>query len=128
MIFADSSFFIGLLDKKDKWHDQALVVSESINEEMMVSDLVISESVTLAGSRSGGKAGQKLYEFFVDNCQIEYVDEDVHRKGMEVFLKYDGKLSLPDSVSVVLMRRKGISKIASFDSDFDKVDGVKRVG
>ncbi len=128
MIFADTNFFIGLLDKKDKWHDQALALSESINEEMMVSDLVISESVTLAGSRSGGKAGQKLYEFFVDNCHIEYADEDILRGGMEVFLRYDGKLSLPDSVSVVLMRRKGISRILSFDSDFDRVDGVKRIG
>lgn len=128
MIFADSNFFIGLLDKKDKWHDQALALSESINEEMMVSDLVISESVTLAGSRSGGKAGQKLYQFFVDNCRIEYVDEDILREGMEVFLRYGGKLSLPDSVSVVLMRRKGISRIASFDSDFDRVDGIRRVG
>lgn len=128
MIFADSNFFIGLLDKKDKWHDQALALSESINEEMMVSDLVISESVTLAGSRSGGKAGQKLYQFFVDNCRIEYVDEDILREGMEVFLRYDGKLSLPDSVSVVLMRRKGISRIASFDSDFDRVNGIGRVG
>jgi predicted nucleic acid-binding protein len=128
MIFADSSFFIGLLDKKDKWHDQALAVSESINEEMMVSDLVISESVTLAGSRSGGKAGQKLHEFFVDNCHIEYVDEGVLREGMEVFLRYDGKLSLADSVSVMIMRMKRLSRIVSFDSDFDRVDGVKRVG
>ena len=128
MIFADSSFFIGLLDKKDKWHDQALALSESINEEMMVSDLVISESVTLAGSRSGGKAGQKLHLFFVDNCHIEYTDEDILREGMEVFLRYDGKLSIPDSVSVVLMRRKGISRIASFDSDFDGVDAIRRVG
>ncbi|MEE9223671.1 MAG: PIN domain-containing protein [Thermoplasmata archaeon] len=128
MIFADSSFFIGLVDKKDKWHDQALALSESINEEMMVSDLVISESVTLAGSRSGGKTGQKLYLFFVDNCHIEYVDEDILREGMDVFLRYDGKLSIPDSVSVVLMRRMGISRIASFDSDFDRVDGIRRVG
>ena len=128
MIFADSSFFIGLVDKKDKWHDMALAVSEEINEEMMVSDLVISESVTSIGSRSGGKAGQKLYEFFVDNCHIEYVDEEILREGMEVFLRYDGKLSLPDSVSVIMMRRKGISRIVSFDSDFDRVDGVKRVG
>ncbi len=128
MIFADSSFFIGLVDKKDKWHDMALAVSEEINEEMMVSDLVISESVTSIGSRSGGKAGRKLYEFFVDNCHIEYVDEGILREGMEMFLTYDGKLSLPDSVSVVMMRRKGISRILSFDSDFDRVDGVKRVG
>ncbi len=128
MIFADSSFFIGLVDKKDKWHDKALAISERINEEMMVSDLVISESVTSIGSRSGGKAGQKLYEFFVDNCHIEYVDEDTLRDGMDVFLRYDGRLSLADSVSVVVMRRKGISRIVSLDSDFDRVDGVKRVG
>lgn len=128
MIFLDSSFIIGLMDRKDHWHEKALEVSEGINEEMMVSDLVISESVTSICKRSGGKAGHKLYEFFVDNCHIEYVDEDVLREGMEVFLRFDGKLSVPDSVSVVLMRKKGISRIVSFDSDFDRVDGVKRVG
>ncbi|MEE9151934.1 MAG: PIN domain-containing protein [Thermoplasmata archaeon] len=128
MILVDSSFFIGLVDKKDQWHKKAIRVLEKINEEMIVSDLIISESVTSIGNRSGGKAGKKLYEFFVDNCQIVYVDEVLLKEGMNIFLKYDGKLSVADSVSVAIMKKRKISRIASFDSDFDKVRGIKRVG
>ena len=128
MIFVDSSFFIGLVDKKDQWHKKAITVLEKINEEMIVSDFIISESVTSIGNRSGGKAGKKLYEFFVDNCQIVYVDEVLLKEGMNIFLKYDGKLSVADSVSVAIMKKRKISKIASFDSDFDKVRGIKQVG
>ena len=127
MILVDSSFFIGLVDKKDQWHKKAIMVLEKINEEMIVSDFIISESVTSIGNRSGGKAGKKLYEFFVDNCQIAYVDEVLLKEGMNIFLKYDGKLSVADSVSVAIMKKRKISKIASFDSDFDKVHGIKRV-
>ena len=127
MIFVDSSFFIGLTDAKDQWHENALKVRVKIHEDMVVSDLVISESVTSIGNRSGGKAGVKLYDFFIDNCQIEYTDENLLRESMEAYIKYDGKLSVADSASIVIMKELGISKIISFDSDFDKVRGIKRV-
>lgn len=47
--------------------------------------------------------------------------------AMETFLKYDGTLSFADSVSIEIMRNLEIDEIVSFDSDFDKVDGVIRI-
>ena len=127
MVFADSSFFIGLMDKRDQWHKRSLKVLERVTDEMVISDLVISESVTMIGYRAGGEAGSKLYNFFVDNCRIEYVNEDILQDAMILFSKYNGKLSVADSVSVMIMKRKGIKGIISFDSDFDKVGGIVRV-
>jgi hypothetical protein len=46
---------------------------------------------------------------------------------MSVFLHYDGTLSVPDAVSVSIMAKKDIDRILSFDSDFDKVDGITRL-
>ena len=46
---------------------------------------------------------------------------------METFLKYDGTLSFADAVSVEIMKDLGINQIVSFDSDFDKVDGIIRI-
>jgi predicted nucleic acid-binding protein len=46
---------------------------------------------------------------------------------MEIFLKYGGKLSVADSVSIAIMKRRGIKKIISFDSDFDRVKGISRI-
>jgi predicted nucleic acid-binding protein len=128
MILVDSSFFIALADRKDQWHEQATALLPSVaGETLVISDLILSESVTIIGRRSGGKAGERLYHYFLDNCEIMFTDEPVLKRGMEVFLRYDGTLSVSDAVSVAVMEKKKISRIVSFDSDFDKVDGIGRV-
>lgn len=35
------------------------------------------------------------------------------------YLKYDGRLSVADAISVEIIHRRGINKIVSFDEDFD---------
>ncbi|MBU4373317.1 MAG: PIN domain-containing protein [Euryarchaeota archaeon] len=127
MIFADSSYFIALAREKDRWHKDALKLAEKINDPLLVSDLIISESVTMVGSLEGGKAGKLLYEYFIDNCKIEFIDSEMLAKGMETFLKYDGSISLADAVSVEIMKENRIKKIISFDGDFDKVREIERL-
>ena len=63
MIFADSSYFIALARDKDRWHKDALRISEKVRDAMIISELVISESITMVGSFEGGKAGKILYEY-----------------------------------------------------------------
>jgi predicted nucleic acid-binding protein len=46
--------------------------------------------------------------------------------SMKIYLRYDGALSLADAVTVHVMNTRGIGEVASFDSDFDKVDGIIR--
>ncbi|MBU4491373.1 MAG: PIN domain-containing protein [Euryarchaeota archaeon] len=127
MIFADSSYFIAMAREKDRWHKDALKLAEKINDPLLVSDLIISESVTMVGSLEGGKAGKLLYEYFIDNCKIEFIDSEMLAKGMETFLKYDGSISLADAVSVEIMKENRIKKIISFDGDFDKVREIERL-
>jgi uncharacterized protein len=128
MIFADSSFFIALVDRKDQWHPAAKAMLPMLADEtIVISDLIIAESVTIIGRRSGGKAGEQLYHYFTDNCDLVFTDEKILKGGMSVFLRYDGKLSVSDAVSVLIMERKSINRILSFDSDFDKVDGIVRI-
>jgi predicted nucleic acid-binding protein len=127
MIFADSSYFIGLADLKDQWHPLAVRVLKKVKENLIISDLVISETVTSIGSRAGGKAGKRIYNYFCDNCEIVFVDDDLLEEGMEIFLRYDGKLSVADSVSIAIMKRRAVKKIISFDSDFDRVKGINRI-
>ncbi len=127
MIFADSSYFIALAREKDRWHHDALKVSERTRDSFLVSEPIISESVTLVGSLEGGKAGKLLYEYFIDNCKIEFVDREMLSKSMEIFLNYDGSISLADAVSLEMMKENRVKKIISFDGDFDKVREIERV-
>ena len=68
-----------------------------------------------------------LYEYFVDECDVVFVDADLLDEAMTLHLQYDGTLSVADCASVAVMSREGIGEIVSFDSDFDKVSGVTRI-
>jgi predicted nucleic acid-binding protein len=127
MIFADSSYFIAIAREKDRWHEDALRISYKIREQMLISELVICETITMVGSFEGGKAGKTLYEFFIDTCKIEFLNEEMMEKAMDTFLKYDGSISLADASSIEIMNKYNIKKIISFDSDFDKVHEINRI-
>ncbi|RJS49038.1 MAG: nucleic acid-binding protein [Methanobacterium sp.] len=128
MIFIDSSFFIAAINKKDQWHQKAGEILPLIkNEEKIISELILSESVTLIGSLFGGKTGIKLFNYILDNHEIHYLDKNLIFDAMEIFLKYDGTLSFADSVSVQIMKDLQIEKIVSFDSEFDKVKKIRRI-
>jgi hypothetical protein len=127
MIVADSSYFIALADKKDQWHRQAMAVKGRIPQEFKISTLTISEAVTAIGYRAGGKAARTLYDYFIDSCSVETVDRRLLDLAMTVHLRFDGILSVADSVSVALMTRDGIRQIVSFDGDFDKIKQIQRI-
>ena len=48
MIFADSSYFIGIAREKDRWHNDALRIAEINNEALLISDLVSSQPYNIA--------------------------------------------------------------------------------
>ncbi len=128
MIFIDASFFIAAINKNDQWNEKAGKILPTIRrEEKVTSELILSESVTLIGSLFGGKTGLKLFNYILDNHNVRYTDKELNSNAMEIFLKYDGTLSFADSVSVEIMKNLGIESIVSFDSGFDKVDGVIRI-
>ncbi|MCK9631811.1 MAG: PIN domain-containing protein [Methanoregula sp.] len=128
MILVDSSFFIALVDRRDQWHAAAKSLLPLLaGETILISDLIVAESVTIIGRRSGGKTGEQLYHYFMDNCDLVVTDEKILNGGMQVFLRFDGTLSVSDAVSVFIMKKRNIDRICSFDSDFDKVEGIVRV-
>ncbi|MFH1773800.1 MAG: PIN domain-containing protein [Methanobacteriota archaeon] len=128
MIFVDSSFFIAVANDKDQWHAKAKEVAKTLPEEKIVTELILAESVTSVGALSGGKAGIKVYNYIIEACEVAFVDRKLFDRAAEIYLKYDGALSLTDAVSIEVMSEKGIKEIVSFDSDFDKVKGIVRIG
>ena len=127
MILVDSSFFVGLADAKDRWHADARRLRSRLRGTTVVSDLVLAEAVTILGARRGGKAASVVGEFIQDNCRIEFLDAKSLSDVLREHLQYDGTLSVADAHAVWLMRSLGIREILSFDSDFDKVTGIRRV-
>ncbi|MBE6494276.1 MAG: PIN domain-containing protein [Methanosphaera stadtmanae] len=119
---------IALLNDKDKNHVNAKQLAHRIdNEQKIIPLLMLSEAVTSIGSRKKGKIAKLLYDTLIDNFEIHYPTHNEIETAMQHVLKYDGTLSLADCLAVIVMSKRGITEIVSFDDDFDKVEGIIRV-
>ena len=132
IFFLDSSFIIALADADDQFHDRARELMEQGNlqkTEKIISDLVLSESVTGVAARLGQKAGMDVFEnlFYDSKTKIIFLNKRLCERTLHVYLKYGRKLSFADIVSVRIMYDHKIKSIVSFDSDFDVVEGVSRI-
>lgn len=131
MIVPDASFFIALFRRNDQLHGDAhalMMDLESRQERMVTTTHVVEETVTYIFSRDGSDAAFKVVETMLGskNLAIEPVSLSQIRQAAAIMRKYR-RLSLCDSLSVVLFKERGASRILSFDRGFDLVQGVKRL-
>jgi len=126
-VFVDTSYIVGLTDRKDQWHDAARQISRRVPKHPKLIDLVIAEAATIIGSRSGGKPARTLYDYFADECEVIFVDQTLLNSAIVQHTRFDGALSLADCATVAAMTMESESEIVSFDSDFDKVAGLRRL-
>jgi uncharacterized protein len=126
-VFIDTSFIVGLADQRDQWHADARRVARRLPKHPRLTDFVVSESLTIIGKRSGGKKARILYDYFVDDCEIVFVDREILGSAAVQHTRFDGSLSLADCATVASMERESDREVASFDSDFDRVEGVIRL-
>ena len=127
MIFLDTTFVVGLFVSNDDWHDSAVKVYNEIrNEKLVISNLVIAETVTILKNKLQTKDILEIYRN-IPNFFHVVDDNDLYDAAMNEFVKYDSSISFFDAMYVAIMKKEDIFKIASFDSDFDKVDNLIRL-
>ncbi|MDR2967365.1 MAG: PIN domain-containing protein [Methanobacteriaceae archaeon] len=128
MIFIDSTYFIAVISQKDQWHEKAVKLLDKIENEnnCIVIDGVILETIAKVGYLGGGKKANQLYNNIKDNYII-YSTNHLYDKAMVNHLKYDGTLSLVDILIIEKMKELNAKKIISFDFDFDKIEGIVRI-
>lgn len=125
-VFIDANYIISLIVNNDKWHKAATEIFDYVDKKEKITCMsVINESITLINKKIGLNASAKAYEIILDNFIILEENIDLYTESMNILIKYH-KLSLTDSIIVELMKKNDIIEIISFDSDFDKVDGIIR--
>jgi len=135
LIFIDTTVWVGDADLNDDFHDSSHEIVESVRTGKtplgLVTDFVIDELVTILGNRKGfGAAAAKNTGTAILESQrifTVFVDEDILRAALSAYPGYNGRLSLTDIVTTVVMKRYGVRDIFSHDSDFDRVRGLRRL-
>lgn len=125
-IFIDSSFFKGLLDTTDDFHSQAITIFsewKSNKPQLVTSNYILDESLTLLRVRQGLPVALKLRDLLAKGAQrislIRVTVED-EANAWEWFTKPWSKLSYTDCVSFAMMKRLGLTQVATFDTHFAK--------
>lgn len=127
MYFLDTTFIVALFVSNDQWHQKAVEIFEKIKlDEFIISKLVIAETITVLKNKLNTKEIREIYRTLPKIFNV-IDDSEFFDDAMEIFVKYDSKISFFDSMYIYLMKKENITEILSFDSDFDRVNGINRI-
>lgn len=123
-LFVDSSGWVALFDKSDKYHQIASASFRLLEGQAVTfntSDYVFDEAITILLRRGGHGAATKfgLWLLTTRNVNIIHVDEIVWQATWEMFQTFDDKAwAFTDCTSFVLMRQHNLWQAFSFDQHF----------
>ncbi len=130
-VFVDTSGFIARYHSKDEHHDDAMDYLQRIESgeadvrKLYTSDYVVDETITTIFARTTSfEAAKKCGEAIITSKAIErlIIDGESFRGAWEFFkARGDIGLSFTDATSMVLIRKKGIDAVFTFDSHFAKL-------
>ena len=130
-VFVDTSGFVARYNSRDEHHDEAMDYLQRIESgeanvrKLYTSDYVIDETITTIFARTTSfEVAKKCGEAIITSKAIERlpIDEQTFRQAWE-FFKARGEigLSFTNATSIVLIRKKGIDAVFTFDSHFAKM-------
>ena len=122
-LFADTFYYLALLDPNDSFHERAVEVTRELSANIVTTAWVLLE---LANSLSAPKH-RKVFVDFLDRLRansgvtIFEADKELFDSGIELYRQRDDKdWSLTDCISFVVMEREGIDQALTGDHNFEQ--------
>lgn len=125
-LFADSGYWIALIDNRDQLHSRARTASARLNDvEIVTTQMALVE--TLASQAGSGErarlAATRLVERLAQSPQVEIIPQ-TDAQFQAAFERYaarpDQRWSLTDCASFIVMEQRGISEALAYDRDFEQ--------
>jgi len=121
-VLADTSALYAFLVATEEGHREVVRAVERLRAQrrlLHATSYVIVETLALLQHRLGFDPVHDFVESLMPVLAVEYVDEDLHRKGVERLLReHRRRLSLVDCVSLEFMREKGLTEALALDPHF----------
>ena len=121
MVLADTGYWLALANSRDRWHGVAVAATRRLEETLVVTWPVITETCHLLLSRLGVRAELRFIEQMSRNVEIHEIGQrhlDAVHGLMEKYA--DLPMDLADASLVVAATELGEGRILSTDQrDFD---------
>jgi len=123
-VFADTSYWIALLNPRDELHEKALAVSQGNSfDEIVTSEMVLTEFLNSFSDRGSRlrQAAAKAVDVLRSNRTV-LVRSQVHEQFEAALRKYrdmaDKSWSFTDCASFLIMEEEGIHAALTHDKHF----------
>ncbi|MEO0771455.1 MAG: PIN domain-containing protein [Cyanobacteria bacterium J06649_4] len=123
-VFADTGYWIALLNKQDDLHEKAKKLSKSIQPvHIVTSDMVLTEVLNDFSSR-GDRLRASAIALAKDlqqspNATVISTTDELFEAGLKLYeCRPDKNWSQTDCVSFIIMKRKNISQALAYDKHF----------
>ena len=123
-VFLDTGYLIALEASDDQNHVAARRHWRDFSRRLptlVTTSLVFSEVVTFFNTRGQHDKAVELGNMLLDSATVDLVhaDESLLLSAWDLFQKYSDKsFSLPDCLSFVVMRQRGLDCALAFDRHF----------
>ncbi|MDW7681497.1 MAG: type II toxin-antitoxin system VapC family toxin [bacterium] len=137
----DANVLVGLLDKRDKWHEKAVSIRDALKKadaEIIYFDCVLNEVISVLARRSSEQKRTEQFALLLEKLisiisfdNITWISGEIKRLYEQVLRMVSssvGKLNFHDSLIALICREQDINVIVSFDQDFDQIDWLTRAG
>lgn len=125
-VFADTFYFLALLNKNDEAHSKALEFSALI-EKLVTTEWVLTELADgLASSRHRNIFLKTRQELLADeDVQVIPLNMPIYEEGIQLYgNRGDKEWSLTDCISFVVMRGESITEALTGDHHFEQAGFV----
>ena len=124
-VFVDTSAIIAVFDTRDEMHENASRTWASLlqsHEELVTSNYVIVETISLLHSRFGVTAVARFVRDGATAIKTAWADESIHNAAVSaVLVAGRSGPSLVDCVSFEFIRRMGINRVFAYDRHFTEM-------
>jgi predicted nucleic acid-binding protein len=120
-VFADSYYWLALINPRDQAHQEALTLSQSLSEPLVTTAWVLTEVGDAMHEPANRPTFIRLMRDIVADAATTLVpaDQQLFDRGVTLYAaRHDKSWSLTDCISFVVMEDLGLTDALTGDGDF----------
>lgn len=123
MMFADTGYFIALLNPFDNLHARTLLWSRAVRERVCTTDYVLLETVNYFSKPADRSAVHNLLRRLNADTGYEIIpaSSQLFEAGLQLHAaRADKEWSLTDCISFAVMSERGLTRALAYDHHFEQ--------
>lgn len=129
-VFADTSYYVALLNPRDKDHYKVEQFASGYTGEFVTSAWIITELANYLCQASNRSLFVSIYEDLRKSNRVTIVplSNQLHEEALQLYVKRPDKdWSLTDCVSFLIMQQQNLHEAAATDHHFEQAGFVRLI-